>query len=199
MDIAGLDWKLIAALGALASNIAFLPYIRDILAKRTQPHIYTWLIWVITQGTAVAGIWYGGGGAGGWALMAGLVLVLVVFLLCFAHGTKNITLSDTLVLILALAAVLLWWQLHQPVLAILLVSAIDALGYIPTFRKSYREPWSETTLSWGLFAIGNMLSILALDTYNFLTVPYIATIMTANIILVAYLLVRRTKVPKPVA
>lgn len=192
-----IDWKLVAAVLALASNLAFLPYIRDILAKRTQPHLYTWLIWCITQGTAVAGLWYGGGGIGGWALTFGLLLVTAVFFLCFPYGTKNVTRSDTIVLVGALAAVLVWWQLHEPVLAVLMVSAIDALGYIPTFRKSYTEPWSETILTWAIFAVGNALSILALASYNLLTVPYTATILTANVILVAFLLIRRQAVPKP--
>lgn len=199
MPIEGMDWKLIFAIGALLSNIAFLPYVFDMVKRRTEPHVYTWLIWVITQGTAVVGVWYGGGGLGALGLTVGVVLVAGIFFMAFKYGTKNITLGDTITLIAALGGVLVWWQLHQPVLAVILVSVIDALGYIPTFRKSYQEPWSETIKTWALFAAGNLLSLLALDTYNFLTVPYIATITLANVLLVAFLLIRRTKVPKPVS
>lgn len=197
MLIEGIDWKFIFAIGALLSNVAFIPYVFDMLKRRTEPHAYTWLIWVITQGTAVVGVWYGGGGLGGLGLTLGVLLVAGIFIMSFKYGTKNITRSDTVTLIAALAGVLVWWQLHQPVLAVILVSVIDALGYIPTFRKSYAEPWSETINTWALFAIGNLLSILALDSHNFLTVPYIATIMVANFLLVIFLLIRRTKVPKP--
>lgn len=192
-----IDWKFVAAMLGLLSNIAFLPYLIDIFKRRTEPHVYTWLIWLITQGTATVGVYYGGGGWGAAGLTLGTVLVAVVFLLSFRYGTKNITKSDTLVLIAALAAVLVWWQLNQPVLAVLMVSAIDALGYIPTYRKSWSEPWSETASSWGIFAAGNFISLFGLAALNLLTVTYLATIMVANTILLTLILIRRRKISKP--
>lgn len=191
------DPKIIAALIGLLSIGAFIPYIWDTVKGRTEPHVYTWIIWLITQGTAVAGILHGGGGFGAAGLTVGLALVAFTLLLSFKYGTRNITRSDTVILIAALAAVLVWWQLDQPVLAVLMVCVIDALGYIPTYRKSFEEPWSETASSWGIFAIGNVASILGLEAYNLLTVPYLATIGIANVALTTLLLIRRRTVPKP--
>ncbi len=193
----GIDWKLVFVALTLLSNLAFLPYLRDIFRKRTQPHVYTWLIWVITQGTATAAMWYGGGGLAALGLTLGVLFVAFVFLLSFKYGTKNITRGDTITLIAAFAGILVWWGLGEPVISVLMMSAIDALGYIPTFRKSYEEPWSETIASWGIFAVGNIFAFAALDAVNFLTVPYIATIGTANALLTIFLLVRRRNVPKP--
>jgi hypothetical protein len=59
--------------------------------------------------------------------------------------------------------------LDKPILSITMVTAIDVLGYIPTFRKSYIEPWSETQIIWFLFTISNILAILSLSQYNLLT------------------------------
>ncbi|MCX6722572.1 MAG: hypothetical protein NT094_00715, partial [Candidatus Staskawiczbacteria bacterium] len=131
-------------LSIIAGLSAFFPYLRDIFSLKTKPHIYTWLIWSVTQGTAVAGIYYGGGGLGGLELVIGTFFVFIVFLFSLKYGTKNITKSDTAVLITAFLAVLVWWQLHQPLLSVLMVSAIDVIGYIPSIRKSYKDPWSET-------------------------------------------------------
>ncbi len=192
-----IDWKLVAIVLGFLSNIAFFPYILDTLKGRTQPHAYTWLIWILTQGTAVAGILHGGGGWGALGLAFGLILVGVVFLLSFKYGTKNITKGDMMVLAAALLAIVAWWQLDQPLLAVVMVSAIDALGYIPTFRKSYSEPWSETVSSWGVFAAGNAVSLFGLASYNLLTMSYLATILVANALLTAFLLVRRRSVLKP--
>ena len=115
--------------------IAFFPYLRDIFLHKTKPHAYTWLIWTITQGTAVAGIWYGGGGWGGLNLAVGALFVASVFFFSLRYGTKNITRSDTVVLMVALLAIIAWWQFRQPLIAILMVSAIDIIGYIPSFRN----------------------------------------------------------------
>lgn len=190
--------KLIFALvSTVIGTIAFLPYLRDMFRRKTQPHSYTWLVWAITQGTAVAGIWHGGGGIGGLEFVVGTILVFVVFLFSLKYGTKNITKSDTIVLVAALLAVLAWWQLKNPFLAVLMVCIIDVLGYIPSYRKSYEEPWSETLFTWVAFVIGNGFALLALEKHNFLTMGYIISISVANLILVGLCLIRRRFIQKP--
>ena len=123
-------------LAVVIGNGAFLPYLWDVLRKRTRPHPYTWLIWCLTQGTAVAGIWYGGGGLGALALTIGVFFVAIVFLFSLRYGTRNIMRSDTVMLIAAIAAIFVWWQLDNPLLAIIMASTIDVIGFVPTWRKS---------------------------------------------------------------
>ncbi len=188
---------LFAIISVIVSVGAFTAYVKDIFLKKTQPHVYTWLIWAITQGTATAGLWYGGGGLGAIELTIGTLGVIGVFIFALHHGTKNITAGDTVVLIFALLAIVAWWQLKSPLLAVFMVSAIDVFGYIPTFRKSFEEPWSETLATWIAFTIGNAFAIFALGEYNLLTMTYLIAISTANIILVAVCLSRRPHVPKP--
>ncbi len=192
-----MSMKLIVAVLALVVAIigAFLPYIRDIFLKKTKPHAYTWLIWTITQGTAVAGLWYGNGGWGILPLFIGTIFVFLVFLLSLKYGTRNITKGDTVVLIAALLAIVVWWQLQAPLLAVLMVSVIDVLGYLPSFRKTFKEPWTETVASWVVFSIANILNMLALSEYNFLTLSYLVAITVANLVLVTICLLRRRVVP----
>jgi hypothetical protein len=78
-----------------------------------------------------------------------------------------------------------------------MVLAIDVIGYVPSFRKSYQEPWSETLTSWVLFSASNLFAILALKEYNLLTVTYLAATMSANIALFLMCYWRRRFVPKP--
>lgn len=186
-----------AIIAALISVGVFINYVRSVLQKKTKPHAYTWLVWFITQATAVAGIWYGDGGWGAVALTVSTVFVGAVFLLSLRYGTRNITKSDTVVLISALLAIVVWWQLDNPVLAILMVSTIDVIGYIPSWRKSVVEPWSETLLSWSISPVGHFFAILAFTQYNFFTLTYPLSLMTANFVLVAICLIYRSKVPKP--
>jgi len=193
-----MDIKLILTIIAtLIGVIAFFPYLRDTFSLKTKPHAYTWLVWAITQSTAVFGIWYGGGGWGALNLTIGTLFVIAVFLFSLKFGTKNITKSDTSILIAALLAIVVWWQLKQPLISILMVSVIDVIGYVPSFRKSYQEPWSETLISWILFSASNLFAILALKEYNLLTVTYLAAITSANIGLFFVCYFRRRFVPKP--
>lgn len=179
-----MDAKIILTIIATVIGItAFFPYLSGVFLLKTKPHAYTWLIWAITQGTAVFGIWYGGGGWGALNLIVGTLFVIAVFFFSLKFGTKNITRSDAVILIAALLAIVVWRQLKQPLFSVLMVSIIDAIGYVPSFRKSYQEPWSETLIFWILCSVSNLFAILALKEYNLLTVTYLAVITSANIAL----------------
>ena len=181
-----------AILSGIIGTAAFAPYIRDTWTKKTVPHVFTWLIWTITKGTATAGLIYGDGGAGAIPMIISVMLALVVVILSIRDGFKYIKKSDIAIFAMALLAIFVWWQLSSPLAAVIMVSIIDAIGYIPTFRKSYAHPWKETVGSWTAFALADGLAILALENYNLLTVSYLATITSASALLVVYLLVRRS-------
>ena len=114
-----------------------------------------------------------------------------LFLLSLKYGTKNITRGDTAILVTALLAIMAWWQLNSPLLAIIMASTIDFIGYFPSFRKTFKEPRTETMTSWAVFPLSNILAISALNEYNFLTLTYLITITAANIILFIICLLRR--------
>lgn len=194
-----LNIKLLLAILAVIISIGggYFPYLRDIFSKKTKPHAYTWLIWSLTCGTAVAGLFYGNGGWGAIALLVGTIFAFIVFLLSFKYGTKNITKGDTIILAAALLAIVVWWRLNNPWLSVLMVSIIDFLGYLPSFRKTFAEPWTETPISWAIFSITNILTIFALTQYNFLTLAYLIIVTGANLILLAICLLRRRVVARP--
>lgn len=185
-------------LASLILTAGYVLYFRDILAQKTKPHAYSWLIWAITYGIATAGVWYGGGGWGAISMSLSVVLQFLVFLFSLRYGTRNITKGDTAVLMLALLTIFIWLQLDNPFLAILLVSIIDGSGYWPSIRKTYAEPWTETLSSWVLFTSSYIFTILSLKEYNFLTLFYIIIITLANITLIAISLARRKVVSRHV-
>lgn len=180
-------------LGILAFIVAYIPYLRDIFLGKTKPHLYSWLIWAITQGTAVFAILKGNGSFGAYGLAVGEIFILLIFFLCFKYGTKDITKSDTVALLASFVAILFWWQLDNPVLAVILVALIDVWAYIPTFRKFLQDSSTETFSSWVLFFIGDILSILALSSYNFLTLFYLIVIASCNALLLYFFLKKSSK------
>jgi len=188
---------ILTIIATIIGIVAFFPYIRDIVQLKTKPHAYTWLIWAITQTTAVVGILHGGGGLGSLNLMVGTLFVIFIFLFSLKYGSRNITKGDTIILVAAFCAVLFWWQLDRPILAVIMVSIIDVLGYVPSLRKSYQEPWSETLVSWMLFSLSNVFAILALSEYNLLTVTYLIAITLANLSIFLLCFLRRSFVAKP--
>ncbi len=193
-----MDSKLFFAVTAvIVLMIGYGPYFKDIFRNATKPHAYTWLIWSITQSTATAAAFYGGATWGVLGLLAGTILVVCVFLLSLAYGTKDITRSDTGILLLALSAIGVWWLTQNPFLSVVMVTAIDGFGYIPTLRKSWLEPWSETLAFWLATAVASVLTILSLGEINWLTAPYLIVLATLNTLVFSVCVLRRKSVPKP--
>jgi hypothetical protein len=193
-----MDIKLFFFIASVVVGLsALVPYFRDIFQRRTEPHAYTWLIWVITQGTAAALSLKGGGGIGAISLIIAAAMNFMIFLLSFKYGTKNVTKSDTVILFAALLAIVVWWRLDQPLIAAWMITVIDFLGYVPSFRKSYQEPWSETAKSWVGFFFAMIFAILALEQYNSLTLPYVVMTVVCNFMMAAILLLRRRQILNP--
>jgi hypothetical protein len=74
----------------------------------------------------------------------------------------------------------MWWKLDHPELAIIAIAMIDLLGFLPTFRKTWRLPKSESGTAWLLFLLGNIAALLALDTYSIMTSFYIITMIISS-------------------
>lgn len=183
---------LFSVLAAISGLAASVPYIWTSYFGKTRPHVFTWLIWTITNSVAVAGLWYGGGGVGAVPPTLSAICAFVTFLVSLRFGKKDIKPSDIIVLIIALSSILIWLFLHQPILSILIVAGADLIGYIPTYRKAYHEPWTEKRSSWIFFSTASIFAILALKEYNLLTLSYLITIACVNTIMPIYLTVRRS-------
>lgn len=193
-----IDWKFILGIiSAFGGLFFFFPYIRDIFKKKTQPHLYTWLIWIFTQSISVYGMVKGGAGIGSFGLVIGTILVYFIFLLSIRFGTKNITRIDTTLLILALISVVILFGTKNILAATILATTTDVIGYIPTIRKSYHEPWSETASMWVAFTVFNLFAIAAIRDYNALTLTYVTAITVANATMAIVCTTRRWKIPKP--
>jgi len=171
--------------------ISFIPYLKDVLARKTTPHMYSWLVWTVLQMTAAVAILRENTL---WSALGVVTLGLVsgaVFLLSFKYGTKNITLFDTLCLIGAVVAIGIWVFAHNVTLSIVLVTIIDFLGFLPTYRKGYEEPHSETLLLYVCSALSSLFSLLSITQYSIESSLYVISLVISNVVFIGIVFVRR--------
>lgn len=186
---------LIGIIAIVLTFIGYVPYIRDIFKGKTKPHIYSWFLWGFVTTIAFALQLSGGAGIGAYVTLAAAVLCIVVFILGLRlKGKRDITLSDTLFLLLAFVALFLWLVAKQPVLSAILVTATDLLGFAPTIRKSWNNPHSETLSFYLLNSLRFLLAVLALQQYSIITALYPITWMIANGLFGVLLMIRRRKI-----
>ncbi len=183
-----------AVLGIIAIIIAFIgyvPYFRDIFRGQTKPHAFSWLVWASLTGIAFFGQVFDKGGAGAWVTGFTAVVSFMIFFLALQRGEKNITSSDKWSLFGAVVALVLWYLTHNPLGSVILITIIDALGFYPTFRKSYHKPHEETMLTFFLSGLKFVIAIIALQNYSVITYLYPASLVIMNFAFTIMLLIRR--------
>mgnify|MGYP001605552498 CR=1 FL=1 len=184
--------KTVISLAAVFLTIlGYIPYLRNTFAGKTTPHIYTWFIWGLVTAIAYVLQVSGGAGVGSWVTLVVAIISFIIFGVGLINGKKDITKSDTVFFILSFIALYFWLIAKQPILSIILVSTIDMLGFIPTIRKSWNKPHSETLFTYELNAFRHGLSFFALQNYTIITWLYPITWSLANFLFSLMLIIRR--------
>ena len=188
------------AIGVVATILVFLgyiPYLRDIKRGKTKPHIYSWFVAGFVAIIIFALQVSGGAGAGSLVtLAAGVMCVLVITLGIFHKSTVEILWIDTVFLVLAFIALGLWLFAKQPVVSAVLSTVIEVLGFVPTVRKSWNRPFTETLQSYYLNTFRFGFALLALQTYTIVTTIYPITWALFNGFFSLMLVIRRKQVKR---
>lgn len=181
-------------LGLLSVAIAFISYglyLRDIFAGRTKPHGVTWLVWALLNGFIFTQQITNDGGPGAWVTGAAAIAGICIFILSFKHGERHITRLDWLCLAMVGVIVILWAQQVSDVTTVILACVVFLIGFIPTFRKSFKKPGEETILTFGLNSLKFFIALFALQSFTLITGLYPLFLGILNGCFVIYLVFRR--------
>ncbi len=183
--------EIIGLIAVILTFVGYIPYMRDTISGKTTPHVYTWFLWSLVSFIAFALQVSDKAGFGSFVTLAAAIACLIIFFLGMRQGDKDITISDTMFLVLALLSIVIWVFAKQPVISTVLVSVTDMLAFIPTIRKSWHKPHQETLTSYIINTIRFGLGIIALDRYTIVTSLYPFTWLFANGLFSVFLIVRR--------
>ena len=176
--------------------VSYVPYYRDILRNKTHPHIYSWSLWCLLTILIVALQIKGGAGLATYVTAAVGLLCFGVVILSFKNGRKDITLSDTIVAILGLVAIGCWLIVDQPIVSMILVVIADLLAFVPTVRKSWHKPHTETLSLYITSALQFSLALMAIKEYTILSSLWPASWVIANGLFSIMLIYRRKNIGK---
>lgn len=188
------DYKII--LGILAVVIGFMgyvPYLRDMLKGATKPHVFSWVVWAILEAIAFAAQISSHAGAGAWVTGASMLVAIFVALYAIQYHRSTIRSIDVVAFCGALIGIVLWKLTSNPLAAVILVTASDALAFAPTFRKSYYEPNTETLFEYGMASLKFIVALFALQSFVLTNWLYPASLILTNGAFVVMSLVRRKK------
>ncbi|HEY4963493.1 MAG TPA: hypothetical protein VIH90_02235 [Candidatus Saccharimonadales bacterium] len=178
--------------------ISYAPYIRDIRSGKTKPHGFSWLIWALLAYVAGFAQLAAGGGFGAMVALVTATISLWIAFISIKGKSVKITRSDWVSLGFALVAIPVWAVTKQPLLAVIIVSVIDIVGFWPTIRKSHSDPHKETVSTYSLSTLKHVLTVVAQQEYNLTTVLYPASLAVMTGGFVAMLIVRKKQIPQHV-
>ena len=168
--------KLVAAtLATTISLITYIPYLIDMFKGKNRPHLYTWVsIFLVTSVVAYIQL-VGGAGIGAIPTILGAGVDAVILFFCFKFGTQDVVLMDKVCLAITVLGVIVYAIFNsRPVFPLAVVTAAEIISFIPTFRKTRNDPYSESLPSYYFLIAKLSLILIALQEYNLLTVSYSA-------------------------
>ena len=173
-------------LGVVASCIGGLVYMRDTLSGATKPNRVTFLIWAIAPLTAAAASFSSGVT---WAVLPVFIsgfIPLLILIASFAnkHAYWKLNAFDYICGALSLLALLLWILTKDPDIAIIFAILSDAFAVLPTLRKAWKYPETETAIAYIAALFTALTSFSEISSYSFAAVAFPTYLSIAGICLV---------------
>jgi hypothetical protein len=176
-------------LGAACSLIGQAVYVRDTVRGTTHPNRVTWLLWGVAPMLAFAVEMQDGVGLRALMTLAVGLGPLVVVAASFVnrHAVWRVGRLDWVCGALSVAGTALWLSTRQGVVAIAASIAADALAGVPTLRKSWRAPATESAGAYVGTLVSAVITLLTVTTVTAAVVAfpaYIAVITAVEVVLV---------------
>ena len=171
-----------AIVGAVIGSLGGFYYLYETIAGKAQPNRITWLLWgifpmIIFVAQRVQGV----EGLSWTSFAAGFTPLLIVTASFFNKKAYWRTQPrDYYLMAAAILGIILWAITDNPNLALLFALLADILAGVPTLIKSIRHPESESWIAYAISTFGFGISILAIQTYNFENVAFVASIFIMN-------------------
>jgi hypothetical protein len=186
---------LLGLLAGIIGFLAFVPYILDTLSRKTKPNKATWIIWAVLGVIIAASYWSAGARDTAWTPIGYAIGILAVAALSLKYGEEGWTALDKACLLGAGIGLAAWAITSEPVFAYFLTTSIDAIGGIPTIKKAYHRPETESKAAWGMFLIANSLNLLAINEWSLMIALYPVYVFILSLTMNALILRPRKKLP----
>lgn len=176
------------------STFAYIPYIIDTAAKRTQPQRASWLIWSVLGSIAFVSQLYEGASSSLWFAGVQITGTIIVFVLSIWVGSgRYLTKTDYLILFAASVGLVLWYFTENAAYALAITISISLLGGIATVAKAYRNPDSETLVTWVVSFVASVCAILSVGEINFVILAYPLYLFTLYLAFIVAIVLGRAR------
>ena len=179
-------------LAAALSVFGSASYVRDTLRGTTSPHRVTWGLWALEGILAfLVEIQQHVGLAALMTLALGLVPLVILFAsFKNPHAVWKIDAVDIACGVVSLAGLVFWALINEPTVALVSFVVADFIAALPTIRKSWHSPESETPRAFVMGAVNTGITLLTLKNFTTAGALFPGVIMMTDSILSVLILTR---------
>jgi hypothetical protein len=167
-------------------------YVRDTLRGRAIPNRVTWSLWALegVLGFAVE-LQQHVGLAALMTLMLGLVpFVVVAASFRHRHGVWKIGAFDVACGAISLAGLAFWAVVHEPTVALYSFVGADQVAALPTLRKSWLAPRTESPRVFLMGSLNCFITLLTLTSFTTAGVLFPGCVMVMDAIMAFVIMTR---------
>lgn len=173
-------------IGIFINLVCSIWYLKNIISGGTRPNLISWFIWMLAPfvGTFLA-LKAGAGFSVSGIFMAGFgPLMVIVVSLLKKNAFWKIEKFDLICGFFSLLALVIYIITNNLGISILFAIISDGLAAIPTIKKSWRFPETETSSIYTGGIINNILSLLIIKNWVFSIYSFNIYFVLVNIIIV---------------
>lgn len=145
--------------------ICSIPFLLDVRRGRTVPHPFSWFVWLVMTGfnTLVLFSNHEYFSFASW-IVNSFILSIGTTIWFLWIWKVSINWFDWACLILSIWLIVYYFTFRNILNTVIFSVIIDFIAYLPTIRKGWSSPWSETAIYYFLPGIAGACTILALNS-----------------------------------
>lgn len=171
--------------------VSVIPYLIDVARRKTKPRVVSWFNWGLLGAIAGAAALSDGQIPAAVLSFASVAEVMLVVILGLYYGDRHFEKLDIYCQIGALVGLGLWFMLDSPLIAIVIITSIDLIAALPTYKHIWQKPHEETLSAFVLSAIASALALATVTTWAITGLVYPVYLLLANGIMAGMILYRR--------
>lgn len=184
LGISLIHWLVIISAGISIAGASV--YIRDTLKGTTTPNRVSWFLWAVTPliGTAAALAAHADIWASVRVFLSGF-LPLIVFIASFFNpqGYWKLGVFDIACGACSATALVVWGIADAPRMAILFAAIGDGFASLPTLRKAWLNPETETGITYLASLVATLLVLPSIPRWNIENSAFQIYLIVSNVLL----------------
>jgi hypothetical protein len=169
---------------------------REMLQGKYSPSLFSRIIWLLLSINAFVGVILTGTSS---SIILALIFLLGNLSICivsFWKGTRDFGLTEIICTVLLVVSILIWVFIQAPLINLTISLVAHFIAGIPTYKKVWLNPKSESVGFWSLFFIASLLSLFTIETFDIYKVifPLYFTIFDGSMFLLAMRKIKGVKI-----